>query len=45
MTPAALGFMIASWSFVLGLTGWCFLRVLRAGRDRGPDEPPDDGAA
>lgn len=30
MTPLALLFMILSWSFVLGLAGWCFHRVLRA---------------
>ena len=34
MTALALTFMIASWSFVLGLAGWCLHRVLRAGRDR-----------
>ena len=38
MTPVALAFMIASWSFVLGLAGFCFHRVLRA-RKR-----PDEGA-
>ena len=32
MTPLALTFMILSWSFVLGLTGWCFARVLRSER-------------
>lgn len=30
MTPLALLFMVLSWSFVLGLAGWCFHRVLRA---------------
>jgi len=30
MTPLALGFMVASWAFVLGLTAWSFHRVLRS---------------
>ena len=30
MTPLAIAFMVASWSFVLGLTAWCFIRVLRS---------------
>lgn len=29
MSTGALLFMIASWSFVLGLTGWAFSRLLR----------------
>ena len=33
MTPLALAFMIGSWAFVLGLTGWAFGRVLRSQRD------------
>lgn len=44
MTPLALAFMIGSWSFVLGLTAWCFRRVLRAqkgGTRASPDEDPD----
>lgn len=52
MTPLALTFMIGSWSFVLGLTAWCFSRVLRGsgrsgpGPARRPDAPtPDDRAA
>lgn len=35
MTALALTFMVANWAFVLGLAGWCFHRVLRAGRRRG----------
>lgn len=38
MSGQALAFMIGSWSFVLGLTGWCFHRVLRSGRG-GPSGP------
>ena len=44
MSTLALAFMVGSWSFVLGLTAWCFHRVLRAGRDRAAsasgDRPP-----
>lgn len=36
MTPLALLFMVLSWSFVLGLAGWCFHRVLRA---KAPGKP------
>lgn len=47
MTPLALGFLVASWTGVLGLTAWCFYRVLRAGQRSGPDDTadsePDDG--
>ena len=35
MTPLALTFMILSWSFVLGLTTWCFARVLRSEKGSG----------
>jgi hypothetical protein len=45
MTPLALAFLIASWTGVLGLTAWCFYRVLRAGRRGGPGDGPDDGEA
>ena len=41
MTPLALTFMILSWAFVLGLTTWCFARVLRSEK-RGRPEPPDE---
>lgn len=40
MTTLALVFMLASWSFVLGLTAWCFHRVLRSQAAR--DRPSDD---
>jgi len=29
MTATALGFMLVSWSFVLGLMLWSFWRILR----------------
>lgn len=28
MTPSALVFMVASVTFVVGLAGWCFWKVL-----------------
>ena len=31
MTASAIVFMIASWTFVLGLTGWSFARILKKG--------------
>lgn len=34
MTTGALIFMLLSWSFVLGLTGWSFWRILRQDRRR-----------
>lgn len=32
MSVAAMAFMVVSWALVLGLTAWCFVRVLRKGR-------------
>jgi len=29
MTRGAVLFMLVSWSFVLGLTGWSFARILK----------------
>jgi len=29
MTSSAVIFMVASWAFVLGLTGWSFVRILK----------------
>jgi hypothetical protein len=29
MTSSAIVFMVASWTFVLGLTAWSFRRILR----------------
>jgi hypothetical protein len=31
MTTSAIVFMVASWMFVLGLTGWSFSRILKKG--------------
>jgi hypothetical protein len=36
MTRSALVFMIASWTFVLGLTLWSFVRVM--GHNAGSDK-------
>jgi hypothetical protein len=30
MSDGALAFMTLAWTFVLGLTGWCFYRLLGA---------------
>lgn len=38
MSTLALVFMIASWSFVLGLTAWCFARAMRAHAGRGKED-------
>lgn len=38
MTTSAILFMAVSWTFVLGLTGWSFKRVL-AQPDK-PHQPP-----
>jgi len=48
MTTGALIFMLAAWSFVFGLTGWSYYRVLntQAHFDPdgiGPDSPPVQG--
>ncbi len=37
MSPGALLFMLLSWSFVLGLTGWAFGRILRHRKHFDPD--------
>jgi len=31
MTSSAVIFMVASWSFVLGLTAWSFSRIMKKG--------------
>jgi hypothetical protein len=48
MTTGALLFMVCSWAFVLGLTGWSFYRVLNAQAHFdpdgiGPESPPVEG--
>ncbi|HEX5520933.1 MAG TPA: hypothetical protein VFX29_04520 [Longimicrobiaceae bacterium] len=46
MTTGALIFLLASWSFVLGLTFWAFARILRQPRRPDPDAAGlDDPAA
>lgn len=35
MSTGSLLFMLASWAFVLGLTGWSFYRILKA-QDKRP---------
>ena len=46
MTTGAVLFMLASWIFVLGLTGWSYARVLGHRRHFDPDgigpaQPPE----
>lgn len=48
MTTGAIIFMALSWSFVLGLTLWSFVRILRHPRHFDPDGigpavPPEPG--
>lgn len=50
MSTGALIFWLASWTFVLGLTFFCFWRILRLRKHHDPDGigpagPPRDGAA
>ncbi|HEX5758644.1 MAG TPA: hypothetical protein VF121_05580 [Thermoanaerobaculia bacterium] len=39
MTPLGWVFLIVSLTFVWGLTGWCFYRVLTAPREI--EQPPE----
>ena len=41
MTDGALAFMVFAWAFVLGLTGWCFYRLLKADVEDDRLPPPD----
>jgi hypothetical protein len=48
MTTGAIIFMLASWTFVLGLTFWSFARVLAKQKHHDPDSlgpavPPERG--
>jgi hypothetical protein len=50
MSAGAIVFWLASWAFVLGLTGFCFARILRLRRHHDPDgtgpaKPPVAGGA
>lgn len=40
MNPTALIFMLGAWTFVLGLTGWCFYRLMRTDPANEPVPPP-----
>ena len=50
MTVGSILFLVLSWAFVLGLTGFCFFRILTLRRHHDPDgtgpaKPPIQGAA
>jgi hypothetical protein len=50
MSAGALVFMLASWTFVIGLTVWSFARILRGQKHFDPDgigpaQPPEPGRA
>jgi hypothetical protein len=50
MSGPAIVFMAASWTLVLGLTGFCFYRILLHRRHHDPDgagpaKPPERGSA
>jgi hypothetical protein len=40
MTPVALAFLVGAWTFVLGLTGWCFYRLLNSDPEHEKLPPP-----
>jgi len=37
MSRGAILFLVSSWTFVLGLTGYCFVRILLLRRHHDPD--------
>lgn len=48
MSAGSLIFMLASWTFVLGLTSWSFAKILTSKRHFDPDgigpaSPPEPG--
>ncbi len=48
MSGGAIAFMAASWTFVLGLTFWCFYVLLTDKKHHdpdgiGPQSPPEAG--
>ena len=50
MSAGAIAFWLGSWTFVLGLTFFCFHRILTLRKHHDPDglgpaEPPVEGAA
>ena len=42
MTRGAIIFMALSWTFVLGLTGWAFYRLLTHKKQHDPDAVPPE---
>jgi heme/copper-type cytochrome/quinol oxidase subunit 2 len=40
MNTTALVFLLAVWIFVLGLTVWCFYRLMRSDPSNEPLPPP-----
>ncbi len=40
MNATALIFMLGAWGFVLGLTVWCFYRLMRTDPANEPVPPP-----
>lgn len=48
MSAGAIAFLVGSWTFVLGLTAFCFGRILLQRRHHDPDgtgpaRPPTEG--
>lgn len=41
MTSLGWVFLVVSLGFVIGLTGWCFFKVLSEPEEEGGVEPPD----
>lgn len=42
MTAGSLAFLIGSWTFVLGLMGWSFSKILGSQTHRDATPDPDD---
>jgi hypothetical protein len=40
MTRTALVFMLGAWTFVLGLTGWCFWKLMKVPTEHEKMPPP-----
>jgi hypothetical protein len=38
MTPQALAFMLAMWALIIGMTGYCFYKLLTTEREFGGGE-------
>ena len=39
MSAGALVFMLGAWALVLGLTGWCFWKLMRTPPEETPPPP------